>query len=68
MQKRCLMETSLLETKTRQQVDEEYGISTKTLNRRLKKANILVSPGVIFPKTLEDIYRTFGVPKSLLRV
>jgi DNA-binding transcriptional regulator LsrR (DeoR family) len=56
-----------LETKTRQQVAEEYCISVKTLNRRLKKANISVNPGVIFPKTLEEIYSTFGVPKKVMK-
>jgi hypothetical protein len=59
------MEIPLLESKTRQQIAEEYGISVKTLNRRLGKANIFVEPGIIFPKTLEIIYCFFGVPKSL---
>jgi DNA-binding phage protein len=62
------MKNHVLETKTRQQVAKEYGISTKTLYRRLKKANIPLSPGLIFPKTLDDIYYTFGVPKCLLKL
>lgn len=61
------MEPLFLETKTRQQVAEEYGISVKTLNRRLEKANINVEPGIIFPKTLEIIYSSFGVPKSPIK-
>jgi hypothetical protein len=61
------MEILLFETKTRQKVAEEYGISVKTLTRRLKKANILVEPGIIFPKTLEIIYSSFGIPKSPIK-
>ncbi len=58
------MKISLAVTKTRQQVAEEFGISTKTLYRRLKKENIFVEPGVLFPKTLEIIYSAFGDPKT----
>jgi hypothetical protein len=61
------MEISLLETKTRQKVAEEYGISVKTLTRRLERANIILEPGIIFPKTLEIIYSSFGVPKSPIK-
>jgi hypothetical protein len=61
------MEIPLLETKTRQKVAEEYGISVKTLTRRLVKANIFVEPGIIFPKTLEIIYASFGVPQSPIK-
>jgi DNA-binding transcriptional regulator LsrR (DeoR family) len=56
-----------LETKTRQQVAEEYGISAKTLNRRLKKANISLNPGIIFPNSLERIYNSFGIPEKAIK-
>ncbi len=58
------METLTLRAKSKQVVAEEYGICVKTLNRRLKKANIIIEHGVLFPKTLKVIYETFGVPKS----
>jgi hypothetical protein len=58
------MDTLTSQAKTRQVVAEEYGICVKTLNRRLKKANIITEQGVLFPKTLGIIYETFGVPKS----
>lgn len=61
------MEYNYLETKTRQQVATEYGISTKTLARRLIKAKIILNPGLIFPKTLEMIYSSFGVPKNSIK-
>ena len=61
----ALMGTLILKAKTRQEVAEEFGICVKTLNRRLKKQNIVVSPGVFFPKTLKIIYETFGVPEFL---
>ena len=61
------MKITLLVTKTRQQVAEEFGISVKTLNRRLKKENIIVESGILFPKTLEIIYSTFGVPERPIK-
>ena len=53
-----------LKAKTRQVVAEEYGVSVKTLNRRLKKACVFVEPGVFFPKTLKIIYETLGIPSN----
>jgi hypothetical protein len=58
------METHIYKAKTRQEVAEEFGICTKTLTRRLKKAKICPGSGLIFPKYLKIIYETFGVPKS----
>jgi hypothetical protein len=40
----------------------EYGITTRTLNNRLKKANLYIPDGIIFPKYLRKIYNTFGIP------
>lgn len=59
------METLILKAKTRQIVAEEYGINVKTLNRRLKKANIYTEPGILFPNTLKIIYLAFGIPPGL---
>lgn len=55
----------ILKAKTRQEVADDYGICVKTLNNRLAKANIIVGPGLIFPKTLKIIYETFSGPKVL---
>jgi hypothetical protein len=54
-----------LKAKTRQEVADEYGICVSTLNSRLKKANIILEPGLIFPSTLEIIYETFGETKVI---
>lgn len=51
-------------SKSRQQVADAYGISTKTLYRWLKKGNIDVSPGLLTIKDLEIIYDKFGKPKK----
>jgi hypothetical protein len=55
---------SPLKVKTRQDVAAEYGISVKTLYHKLKKAQINIEPGVLFPKTLNIIYETFGPPPN----
>jgi hypothetical protein len=49
--------------KTRQQIAEDYGISTKTLCRKLHRANIDLEPGLVYPISLELIYSALGVPK-----
>jgi len=51
-------------SKSRQQVADAYGISTKTLSRWLKKENIEVSSGLLNLKELEIIYDKFGKPKK----
>jgi transcriptional antiterminator len=38
--------------KTRQELANEYGITTRTLNNRLKKANLYIPDGIFFPKYL----------------
>lgn len=57
------MDTLSLKAKTRQILADEYGICVKTLNHRLEKANIVIEAGILFPKTLNTIYKTLGVPK-----
>lgn len=57
------MAANKLKTKTRQEVAAGYGISVKTLNRRLKKANIVIEAGIIFPSSLKTIYDCFGTPQ-----
>jgi hypothetical protein len=58
------MQSLVHRAKTRQILADEFGICVKTLNRRIKKANIKVEPGVLLPKTLKIIYEAFGVPTS----
>jgi DNA-binding NtrC family response regulator len=51
-----------LHPKTRIEVAEEYGISRRTLKRRLKEAGIRLPPGKIVPADLKLIYETLGRP------
>jgi hypothetical protein len=48
------------QVKSRQQIAEEFGVSTKTLSRWLKKENIDLPPGFITPKWQKLIYSRFG--------
>ena len=50
--------------KTRLEVAEEYGISVRTLTRRLKKCNVHLPNGSIFPNEVEEIYKCLGGPAS----
>ena len=51
-----------LKVKTRQEVANEYGITPRTPNNRLKKANLYIPNGTIFPKYLKKIYNALGIP------
>jgi transcriptional antiterminator len=55
-------EQSSSRAKTRLEVAEEYGISRRTLRRRLKALNIQIPPGRITPADLKRIYRALGEP------
>jgi DNA invertase Pin-like site-specific DNA recombinase len=57
------MDNVFLKAKTRQEVALEYGISVKTLNRWLQRANIVLPSGLIKPNHLKIIYSIFGIPK-----
>jgi hypothetical protein len=59
------METLILKAKTREEVAAEYAICVKTLNRWLKKAKIILPPGLIKPFHLQIIYEAFGTPRKL---
>jgi hypothetical protein len=45
----------MTQLKTRQQVDDEIGISRKTLYRWLKKWDIILSSGLLCPKSQKVI-------------
>ncbi len=49
--------------KTKQQIANEYGICTKTLNKWLRDEKIEIHRGLINPKTQALIYKKLGVPK-----
>jgi phage antirepressor YoqD-like protein len=49
--------------KSKQQIANEYGICTKTLNKWLKEEKISIKRGLINPKKQEVIYKRLGVPK-----
>lgn len=53
----------LLVSKTRKDLAAEYGISPRTLRRRLKKAGIQLHRGKIMPADLKRIYATLGEPE-----
>ena len=51
--------------KYRYEVADEYGISVRTLNRWIDRANLDIPNGLIDPYHLKIIYKTFGTPKNL---
>ena len=60
-------ESPCQKVKTRLEVAEEYGISVRTLTRRLKKCNVYLPNGNIFPNELEKIYKCLGGPATKKR-
>lgn len=53
--------------KSRLQIAEEYEINYKTLYRRLKKNNIVLPAGLVYPKEQQIIYTTLGFPNVKLK-
>lgn len=51
--------------KTRQQIADEFGINRKTLERMLKRADIVLPSGNVSLKNQQSIYKYFGTPPSL---
>lgn len=47
--------------KTRQEIALECGINRKTLDRHLKKANIMIESGRVSPKDYQRIKEYFGL-------
>ena len=50
--------------KSKQQIANEYGICTKTLNKWFKQEGIKIKRGLISPKRQEQIYKRLGIPKD----
>jgi transcriptional antiterminator len=55
------------EAKTRQQIALEYGISARTLKRKLQQLNIPLPSGLLFPKDQDVIYQKLGKPAVSLK-
>lgn len=54
--------------KTKQQMADEYGICIKTFDRLLRKKQIKLDRGLIYPKDQLNIYNTLGVPESIQKL
>lgn len=52
--------------KTRLQIAQEYGISTRTLSRWVMKANIHLPSRLLGPKEQLLIYEEFGYPNQTI--
>lgn len=50
--------------KSKQQIANEYGICTKTLNKWLIEEKIILKRGLINPKKQNIIYKKLGFPKN----
>lgn len=57
------MEIIHIRAKSRQEIATEYGIDRKTFNKWLKTSGLIIPPGIIKPKEIFKIYKTFGFPK-----
>jgi DNA-binding transcriptional regulator LsrR (DeoR family) len=49
-----------LEPKTRSQIANDLGFSARTLNRKLKSANIQLPKGLVNPENQVKIYKILG--------
>lgn len=58
------MDFEIKYAKSKQQIANEYGICTKTLNKWLKQEKIQIERGLITPKQQELIYEKLGFPKN----
>jgi DNA-directed RNA polymerase specialized sigma54-like protein len=54
-------------TKTRSQIADEYGIHRNTLCRLLKKKDITLPQGLLYPQDVKRIYEALGYPKKVQR-
>ena len=50
--------------KTREQIADQYGISTKTLKKWFNNAGLKIPSGLICPSDQEKIYQHLGVPQE----
>lgn len=66
-EKQLSLESFSSKAKTRKDVANEYGITPKTLNNKLKKAELNIPPGYLLPNTLKKIYQTLGVPAGIMK-
>jgi phage antirepressor YoqD-like protein len=66
IEKGCLMSYDSKYAKSRQQIADEYGICTKTLNKWFRQEGIRIKRGLINPKQQDFIYKKLGIPKNSL--
>ena len=59
------MITEPIYAKSRQQIANEYGICTKTLNKWLREKKIHLKRGLINPKAQSLIYKRLGSPINI---
>jgi hypothetical protein len=64
-EKNPLIESLVLQVKTRQEIADEYGTCVCTLIRKLTEKNITLPAGHIFPGTLKTIYYALGIPAKI---
>lgn len=50
---------------TRTIIAQWYGISRETLRRRINKLDIVVKPGLLYPKDVLMIISALGIPSGL---
>ena len=53
--------------KTREQIADEYGQSYRNLRRKIKKVNIELPSGDVYPEWQKVIYETLGYPNPYLK-
>jgi len=52
-----------LNTKSRKEIANDYGVNVRTLYRWIKKSNIMLPRGLITASQQQLIYNKFGDPK-----
>lgn len=55
----------MIPPKTRKQIADEYGISTITLRRRLKKLKVPLPSGNLLPAHQRLVYERLGYPQGV---
>jgi DNA invertase Pin-like site-specific DNA recombinase len=52
-----------LKSRSRQELAEAYGVSTRTFRRWLKRHHITLPNGLVKPQDIRKIYASLGPPK-----
>lgn len=62
------MSDAQFNSKTRLQMATEYGVDYKTFMRLLKKHDIQLPRGLIYPKSQKNIYEHLGYPSAEIKM